>query len=185
MIIHSIVQWCHRRSTCLLENNHTSHLSSRPSYNLVNECKQLFNGDFSVVINGTTRYMCGITSCTQLIVAIWTWPHPVKHCVIFWWLMLSAACGLSAMNNVICLLGVLASHDQNCDFVVPNVHWIIQITDIQIVINIVFAVGETLDKPSNVILLLPLNHCVPLSQVNNSVDFWSLVFLHLLDIYFG
>jgi len=49
-------------------------------------------------------------------------------------------------------------------------------TDIQILINVVFAVGETLDKPSNVILLLPLSHCVPLSQVINSVDFWSLVF---------
>jgi hypothetical protein len=103
----------------------------------------------------------------------------------FWWLILSPACGLSVMNDVICLLGVLPSHDQNCYFVVPNVNWIIQIPDIQVVINVVFAVGEIIDKPSNVILLLPLSHYVPLSQVINSLDSWSLLFLHLLDIYFG
>jgi len=148
----SIVQVLHRRLMPLLDNHHTSSLTYRPCGKRRNQGKKPFNARFSILDDEKTLQLCGNASRFRLKVAIRTRPHPEKHCIISWWLMLSPPCGPSATNHMNCLLIALKRRHRNCYCVVPNVFCLVETTEILIVIDVVCEVGKSLETPSNVIL---------------------------------
>jgi len=148
----SIMQGLHRRLMPLLDNHHTSSLTYRPHCKHLNQGKKPFNARFSILDDEKTLQPCGNASHSLLKEAIRTRPHPEKHCIISWWLMLSPLCGPSATNHMNCLLIALKRRHRNCYCVVPNVFCIVETTEILIVINVVCEVGKSLETRSNVIL---------------------------------
>jgi len=148
----SIVQGLHRRLIPLLDNHHASSLTYRPWCKRLNQGKKPFNARFNILDDEKTLQPCGNASSSRLKVPIRTRPHPEKHCIISWWLMLSPPCGPSATNRMNCLLNALKRRHRNCCSVVPNVFCIVETTEILIVIDVVCEVGKSLETPSNVIL---------------------------------
>jgi hypothetical protein len=136
----------------LTNNHHTSSLMYRPCCKHLNQGKKPLNARFRILDDKKTLQPCGNASRSQLKVVIRTSPHPQKHWIISWWLMLAPPCGPSAMNHMNCLLIALKRHHQNCYCVVPNVFCIVEMTEILIVIDVVCKVGKSLETPSNVIL---------------------------------
>jgi len=152
MTVASIVHGLHRRLIRLLDNHHTSSLTYRPCFKRLNQGKKPFNAWFSILDNEKTLQPCGNASRRRLKVAIRTRPHPEKHCIISWWLMLSPPCGPSATNHMNCLLIALKRRHRNCYRVLPNVFCIVEPTEILILIDVVCEVSKALETPSNVIL---------------------------------
>ena len=168
-----------------VNNDHTSSLTYQPCCKLLNRDKKTFNCRFSILGDENTFPPCGNASSSRLHVAIWTRPHPEKHCIISWWLMLSPPCGPSATNHMNCWLIALGRCHRNCYRVVPNVFCIVEMTEKLVAINVDCEVGKSLETPSNVILYLPFWHCTPLGQVIKGLDFWSRVFHHSVDRHIG
>jgi len=148
----SIVQGLCRRLMPLLDNHHTSSLTYRPCCKRLDQGKKPCNAQFSILSDEKTLQPCGNVSHSRLKVAIRTRPHPEKHCIISWWLMLSPPCGPSATNHMNCLPIPLKRRHRNFYCVVPNVFCMVETTEILIVINLVCEVGKSLETPSNVIL---------------------------------
>jgi len=148
----SIAQGLHRRLMPLLDNHHTSSLTYRPCCKHLSQGKKPFNARFSILDDEKPLRSCGNASRSRLKEAIRTRPHPEKHCIISWWLMLSPLCGPSATNHMNCLLITLKRRHRNFYCVVPNVFCIVEMTEILIVINVVCEVGKSLETASNVIL---------------------------------
>jgi len=169
----------------LLDNHHTSSLRYRPCCKRLNQGKKPSNAQLSILDDVKTLQPCRNSSSSRLKVAIRTHPHPEKHCIISWWLMLSPPCGPSATNHMSYLLVTLERCHQNCFHIVPKVFCIVETTDVLIVIDVVCEVGKSLETLSDVILLHPFWHCTPLGQVIKGLDFWSRVFHHSLDRRFG
>ena len=147
-----IVQGLHRRLMSLFGNHNTSSLTYRPCCRHLNRAKMPINAGFNIPNDEKTLQLYGNASHCQLNVAIWTRPHPEKHCIISWWLMFSPACGPSATNHLNCLLVALKRHHRNCNCVVPNVFCIVETTEILIEIDVVCKVGKSLETQHNVIL---------------------------------
>jgi len=181
----SIVQELHRRLMPLLDNRHTSSLTYRTCCKRLNEGKKPFYAQFNIIDGEKTLQLCRNVSGSRLKLAIRTRPHPEKHCIMSWWLMLYPPCGPSATNHMNCLLVALIRHHWNCYCIVPNVLSIVETTAILIVIDVVCEVGKSLETPSNVILQLPFWDCTPLSQAIKGLDFCLWVFRQLLDKRFG
>jgi hypothetical protein len=118
-------------------------------------------------------------------VAIWTRLHPEKYCIIAWWLILSALCGLSAMKHINCLLMALTRPHWNCYSLGPNVFCIFATTEILILIDILCEVGKSLETSNNVILLISIWHGPPLDQVIKGLDLWSQVSHHSLHRHYS
>jgi len=148
----SIGQGLHWRLMPLLDNHHTSSLTYWPCCKRLNQGKKLVNARFSILDDEKTLQPCRNACRGRLKVAIRTRPHPEKHCIISWWLMLSLPCGPSATNHMKCSLIALKRGDRNCYCVVPNVFCIVETTEILIVIDVVCEVSKSLETPSNVIL---------------------------------
>ena len=176
-----IVHGLNRRSRPLVDDHHTRNAMYRPCSKSLNRGRKPCNAPFSNVDAEKTLQLCGNGFSRKLKPAIWTRPHPEKHCIISWWLIHSPPCGPSATNHMNCLVVTLNRRLWNCYCTVQNVFSIIQSTEIVILIDVVGEVCKSLEKPRNVILWLPFWHCTPLSQVIKGLDFWSGVFHHSLD----
>jgi len=127
-MVASIVQVLHLRLMSLLDNHHTSSLTFRPCCKQSNESKKPCNAGFSILDDKKSFQLCGNASSCGLKVAIWTRPHPEKHCIISWWLMLSTPCGPSATNHINCLVVALKRCHRNCYCVLPNVVCIVEMS---------------------------------------------------------
>jgi len=151
-MVASIMKGLHRRLMPLLDNHHTSSLTYQPCCKCLNQGNKPFNARSSILHNKKTLQLCGNASSCWLKVAIQTSPHPEKHCIISWWLMLSPPCGPSIMNHMNILVVTLKWGYQNCYYVVPNVFGIVDATEKLIMIEVVCEVGKSLETSSNVIL---------------------------------
>lgn len=80
-----------------------------------------------------------------------------------------------------CVLDTSKRCHQNCYCDICNVFCIVEMTELQIVINVVCEAGKSLETPHIVILQLPLWHCPPLGLVIEGLDFWKQVCQHVLD----
>jgi len=120
MMVAFIVQGLHWRLMPLLDNHHTSSLTYLPCCKRLNQGKKPFNARFSILNDEKTLQPWWNASRCRLKVAIWTRPHPVKRCIISWWLMLSPPCGPRARNHMNCFLITLKRCHWNCYCVVPN-----------------------------------------------------------------
>jgi hypothetical protein len=152
LTVAAIVIGLHRRLIPFLDNYNTSSLTYRPCGKCLNQGKMLFNARFSIIDDEKTLQPCGNAFHSQHKVAIRTRSHTEQHCVISSWLMLSPPCGPSAANHKNYLLVELERHHRNCYSVVPNVLFIVEMTEILIMIDIVCEVGKSLETPRNVIL---------------------------------
>jgi len=148
----SIVHGLHRTLMPLLNNHYTSSLMYRPCCKRLNQGKKPFNTGFSILHDEKTLQLCRNVSGSQLNVALWTRPHPEKHCIISWGLMLSPCCGPSATNHMNCWLIEWKSRHRNFYCIVLNVFSILETTEILIIIDVVCEVGNSLETPCNVIL---------------------------------
>ena len=151
-ILGSIGQWLHRMLISLLNDYHASSLMYRHCCKCLVQVEKPLNSRFSILDDEMTLQWSRNVSSSWLHVAIWTHPHPEKHCIIPWWLMVSPPCGPSETNQMNCLLFTLERLHWNCYWVVPNVFCIVERTAILIVIDIVCEVGKSLETQSNVIL---------------------------------
>jgi len=151
-MVPSIVDGLQQRLMPLLDDHHTSSLTYWPCCKRLDQRKKPLNAWFSILNSEKTLQPCGNAICSWLYVAIWTRPHPEKHCIISWWLILSPPCGPTATNHMSCLLVALERGHRNCYCIVPNVFCIVETTDILIVIDILCEGGKSLKTPSNVIL---------------------------------
>jgi len=173
------------RLTSLLENHHSSGLMQQRCRKCPNHGQKPFNTLFSSLKEETMLQMCENASNSWAKVAICTCPHPEKHCIISCRLLLSPPCGVSATNRMNCLHVALKWHHRHSSFVVRTVIWIIETTEMLIVIDVVCEGGKSLETPSNVIQLLSLICCTPLGQVIEGVDFRSWVVHHSLERHCG
>jgi hypothetical protein len=85
-------------------------------------------------------------------VAIWTHPHPEKHSIQSWGLILSPPCGPSAMNHMKYLLMALKWYYWNSYCIIPNPFCIVETTELLIIIDVVCEVSKSLETPSKAIL---------------------------------
>jgi len=145
------MQGLHRSLMSLLKNHHTSCLTCQPSCKRLNQGKKPFTASFTILDNEKILQLWGNAFSSRLKVAIQTCPHPEKHCIISWWLMLSPPCGPSVMNHMNYLFFALKRCDRNWQSIVLDVLSIIGTTEIQIPIDIVREVSKSLETPSNVV----------------------------------
>jgi len=151
-IVASIMQRLYQGMMSHFNKRHTSSLMYQPSCNHLNQGEKPYNDWFGILDDKKSLQRLGNASSSRLKVAIWTCPHPKKHCIISWWLMLCPPCWNGATNHMNCLLVVLKRHHPNCYCDVLNGFCIVETTQVLIVIDIVFEVGKSLETPSNVIL---------------------------------
>jgi hypothetical protein len=151
-MVASIVQCLHRRLILLLDNHHISSLPYRNCCKCLNQCKKPFNAPFSILDNEMPLRPCGNVSCSLPKVAICTRPHPEKHSIISWWLMLCPPCGPSATTHMNSLLVALNRRQRNCYFVVLTVFCILEMMEILIVINVVCEASKSHKTSYDVIL---------------------------------
>ena len=147
-----IVRGLHQRLMPLHDNRHTSNLPHRPSWKGLIQRKKRFNAQFSILDDEKTLQRCRNESRSRHKEVIWTRPHPEKHCIISWWLMIYPPCGPSSTNHKNCFLVTLQRRPRNCCCILPNVFCIVQRTEILILNDVVCEVGKSLERPSNVIL---------------------------------
>jgi len=152
MTVASIIQGLHRRLIPLLDNYHTSSVANLHCWKCLHHGKKLIKISFSILDDEKTLQLYGNASTIRLEVAIQTYQHLEKHCIISWWHMLFPPCGPSAMNQMNCLLVALKRCHRNCYCIVRNAFSIIATSDILVVINVVSDVGKYLETPSTVIL---------------------------------
>jgi len=98
----------------LLDNHDTSNLMYWPCCKRLNQGKTPLNAGFSILDKEQTLQLCRNVPSGQHKVAIRTCPHPEKHSIISWWLMLSPPCGPNPTNHMNCLLIVLKRQHGNC-----------------------------------------------------------------------
>jgi len=146
------MQVLHHRLMSLLGNHRTSSLTYQPCGKCLKKTRKPLNCRFSILDDKQTFQSSGNASRSRLEVAIWTRPHPEKHCLILWWQMLSAPSGPSATNHINCLLIAVNRRHRKCCCIVPNVFSILERTETLIMIDVLCEVGKSLETPSNVIL---------------------------------
>jgi len=130
-----IMQELHWWLMSLLENRYTSSLTNRPCCKHLNQGQKPFNAGFSINDNGITLQLCRNASCSPLTVHVWTRPHLEKHCIIGWCLIFSPLCGPSATKSMNSVVVALKRCHRNCCGVELNVFWLIQMTEVLIVID--------------------------------------------------
>jgi len=86
----------------LLDNRHTSCLTYQPCWKHLNQGKMAFNAWLHILHDKISLQLCMNASHSRLRVPICTHPHPEKHCIISWWIMLSPPSGPSATNHMHC-----------------------------------------------------------------------------------
>jgi len=152
MTVVSIVQGLYQKLIPILDNHHSGSLTYQPCWKRLNHGMKPLHTRFSVLDDDRTVQSCSNASSSQHKVAIWTCCYPEMHCIIAWWLMLSPHCEPRSINHRNCLLGAINRCHQNCNYVVTNIFWIIEATEILIMIDVVCNVSKSLEIRSNVIL---------------------------------
>jgi len=176
----SIMQGLHGRLMSHLDNHRTSSLHYRPCDNSLEGGRKPWNTRFSILDEQKTLELCSNMSISRLKVAIRTCPHPEKHCIICWWLMLSPPCGPSAINHMNCLLIASKRCHQNCYCIAPNVLRMVETTAILIVIDAVCQVSKSLEIRHNVIMLLSFGQYTPLCQARVLISGCRFFASHLI-----
>jgi len=151
-IIDSFLHGLYWRLMTLLENYYWISLRYMPCRTQPSKGQKPFDAGLNILGDEKTIQNWENASSIRLKEAIWTCPHPKKHCISPCGLLCLPPRGPSATNHLNCLLVALRRRHWNWYSIEGDVLYIAEMTEILIVMDIICEVAKCFQIPSNVIL---------------------------------